>query len=49
MLWKPDSLSKSLEIKPTNDKFMTTVFFWDKFFHGNEQEFIGRLYNCNSL
>jgi hypothetical protein len=46
MLWKLDSqeekffLSESLEIKPTNGKFTTTELFWDKLFHGNEEEFI---------
>jgi hypothetical protein len=45
MLWKPDSLSKFLGIKPTTHKFMTTVLFWDKFVHGDEQKFIGRIYD----
>ena len=45
MLWKPNSLSTSLEIKSASDKFMTTVLSCDTFFHGNGQEFIGRIYN----
>ena len=40
MLWKSDSLSKSLQIKSAHHIFMTTVFCWDKFFHRNGQEFI---------
>ena len=55
MLWKLDSqeekfcLRKSLEIKSTNDEFTTTALFWCKFVHRIEQEFIGSIYNFNSL